>query len=327
LGSTCLISAVRDEGPFLLEWVAHHLVLGFDRIVIASNDSSDGTHQLLDAMAKAGVITHFAHQVPAGKSPQTEAYKHLRATCGIDAAEWLMVLDVDEFLNVHTGDHSLRALLKATPDAADIITLNAANFGARGPGRWRAAPVTGQFLWRLPTAHLASCPVKSLTRNPARFREIHNHSLVGYTGQKRPLTYMRADGTLHDLDLEQPLWRQLRNFRPKDCRHDLAQYNHYAVKTYDTYLARRDRGRGAGIMGSTNDRHTDDYYRERAGGNIPDTTIIRYLPAVKARIADLLTDPAIAAWQQKCERRYRRKMREYWAMMESAGVSPHRPQG
>lgn len=313
---TTLIAAVRDEGPFLLEWAAHHLVLGFDRIVIASNDSTDGTHELLDAMAAAGFITHYQHDVDPGKSPQAEAYKALRKYCAIDDTDWLMVMDVDEFLNVHVGDQSLNALLRNAPANADIIALNSATFGANGPDRWRPKPVTSQFRWRMPTRHIASSPVKSLTRNPARFKEIHNHSLVGYKGDS--LTYMDAAGTLHPLDLAVPLWRQLRNFPANACRHDLAQYNHYAVKTYDTYLARRDRGRGAGTMGAVNDRHDDAYYHARATGTVPDDTIQHYAPRVLAQMLAMLAHPAIAVWQERCERRYRRKMRGYWAQMDAA---------
>lgn len=310
---TTLIAAVRDEGPFLLEWVAHHLTLGFDRIVVASNDSTDGTHELLDAMAAAGFITHYQHDVDPGKSPQAESYKALRRHCAVDDTDWLMVMDVDEFLNIHTADHSLQALLHTTD--ADIIALNSATFGAQGPGRWRPKPVCAQFHWRMPTQSAASSPVKCLTRDPARFREIHNHSLVGFQGHA--LTYMDAAGTRHTLDLTIPLWRQLRNFPPAACRHDLAQYNHYAVKTYDTYLARRDRGRGAGKMGEANDRHTDDYYLARATGTVHDLTIQRYAPRVAAQMLQMLAHPGIAAWQDKCERRYRRRMRGYWAQADT----------
>ncbi|MEO5614945.1 MAG: glycosyltransferase family 2 protein [Cypionkella sp.] len=49
-----LISSVEDEGPFLLAWVAHHLVLGFARILIASIDCSDDSDRLLAAMDGVG---------------------------------------------------------------------------------------------------------------------------------------------------------------------------------------------------------------------------------------------------------------------------------
>jgi Glycosyl transferase family 2 len=313
---TTLIAAVRDEGPFLLEWVAHHLTIGFDRIVIASNDSTDGTHEVLDAMAAAGFITHYQHDIDPGKSPQAESYKALRRQCAVDATDWLMVMDVDEFLNVHVGDRSLQALIASAPDHADIIALNSATFGANGPDRWRPRPVTAQFHWRMPTHDTASSPVKSLTRHPARFKEIHNHSLVGFKGER--LTYMDASGHVHDLDLTIPLWRQLRNFPAHACSHDLAQYNHYAVKTYDTYLARRDRGRGAGKMGMPNDRHTDAYFHARATGTVRDDTIQQYAPRVLAQMQVMLADARIATWQEKCERRYRRRMRAIWAQINAA---------
>lgn len=37
--SFTLFSAMKNEAPFLLEWVAYHKAIGFDRIVIYSNDS------------------------------------------------------------------------------------------------------------------------------------------------------------------------------------------------------------------------------------------------------------------------------------------------
>ena len=62
-----LISSVKDEGPFLLEWVAHHLVLGFDRILIASNDCSDGTDRLLAALDGAGYVRHVPNKLKPGE--------------------------------------------------------------------------------------------------------------------------------------------------------------------------------------------------------------------------------------------------------------------
>mgnify|MGYP002652033994 CR=1 FL=1 len=48
-----LVTSMRDEGPYALEFVAHHRAVGFDRIFIASNDCRDGTDLLLDALDRA----------------------------------------------------------------------------------------------------------------------------------------------------------------------------------------------------------------------------------------------------------------------------------
>lgn len=38
-----LVATAKDEGPFVLEWVAYHRLAGFDPIIIYQNDSTDGT--------------------------------------------------------------------------------------------------------------------------------------------------------------------------------------------------------------------------------------------------------------------------------------------
>lgn len=98
-----LLNSMKDEGPFALEFVAHHRVLGFDAIHIASNDCSDGTDLLLDALAAQGVITHLNNVVQPGDWPQRRAYEQMRAIHDTDAADWVMALDADEFLFVNTG--------------------------------------------------------------------------------------------------------------------------------------------------------------------------------------------------------------------------------
>ncbi len=46
-----LATSIKDEGPFLLEWIAHHKVAGFNRILIGYNDCTDGSEKLLRLLA------------------------------------------------------------------------------------------------------------------------------------------------------------------------------------------------------------------------------------------------------------------------------------
>ena len=39
------------------------------------------------------------------------------------AADWTMVLDIDEYLNIHTGDRTIGALLAALPEGMASQTL------------------------------------------------------------------------------------------------------------------------------------------------------------------------------------------------------------
>ena len=36
-----LAAIVKNESPYLIEWLTHHLATGFDHIYIANNESTD----------------------------------------------------------------------------------------------------------------------------------------------------------------------------------------------------------------------------------------------------------------------------------------------
>ncbi|MBC7476714.1 MAG: glycosyltransferase family 2 protein, partial [Pseudorhodobacter sp.] len=299
-----LISGMKDEGPYIVEWVAHHLVLGFDRICVASNDCRDGSGRLLDALAAAGFIEHLANTVAAGQIPQHAGYAAMRAAFGIDRTEWLAVLDADEFLNVHVGAGMVGDLTALAGDA-DIISLHALCFADQPEVNWRPGPIVPRFPWALERGHKANRAMKSLTRDPGRFKDIHNHSLVGFRGKATDLRILSGDGLRWNPLQGVPLWQQLRNADLAPDAHRLAQYNHYAVKTWDSFNLRRERGRGAvAVTDATTIRHTDAYFRDRNGPVMREESIARYQPAVAAQIARMLAVPAVAAAQAECVRIY-----------------------
>lgn len=294
---------MKDEGPYILEWVAHHLVMGFDRICVASNDCRDGSDRLLDALAALGVIEHLANVVAPGDIPQHAGYEAMRKRFGIDDTDWLAVLDADEFLNVHVGGHGVTDLTAAAGDA-DIISLHAMCFVGHPEVNWRPGPIVPRCVWALEAEHKANRSMKSLTRGPGRFNHIHNHSLVGFNGRPGDLRIMGGDGTRYAPVKGVPLWQQLRNAEMRPGAHRLAQYNHYAVKTWDAFTLRRERGRGAVPATDATVRHTEAYFADRSVPAARDVSIARYAPAVAAQMAALLQDAGVRQAQAECDRIY-----------------------
>src|SRR5262245_40942018 len=93
--SCTVCAAMKNERPYILEWIAYYSILGFDQIVIYSNDSSDGGDELLSQLATAGIIKY--HDWPSKElwSPQITAYHAALLRCRTD---WLLFVDADEFL-------------------------------------------------------------------------------------------------------------------------------------------------------------------------------------------------------------------------------------
>ncbi|WP_231572854.1 glycosyltransferase family 2 protein, partial [Paracoccus sanguinis] len=300
-----LLSSMRDEGPYVLEYVAHHRAIGFDRLFIASNDCRDGTDLVLDALDAAGAVTHHRSTLAPRDIPQHAAYAAMRKAHGLDRAEWLMVLDADEFLDVTTGAGRVQDLTDAAGADADIIILNPHTFGSTEDPLWHPGLVTEQFTRRAAARSAHNAPVKSLARGLDRFGAIHNHSVTAYSGAA-PLTVMRGDGTRFTLPGDDPhLWRNLRRLPVADIRHGLAHYNHYAVKSLAAYCLRQLRGRGARPVSEANTRHDTMYFDRLARLRVQDTGFAaRHGDRLRAEYARLLALPGVAEAQAETERRY-----------------------
>ena len=50
-----VLTTMKNEGAFLLEWFAHHKALGFDRFLICTNDCEDPTTDMVVRLSKMGL--------------------------------------------------------------------------------------------------------------------------------------------------------------------------------------------------------------------------------------------------------------------------------
>ncbi|WBU65421.1 glycosyltransferase family 2 protein [Paracoccus aerodenitrificans] len=300
-----LLSSVKDEGPFLLEFVAHHRVLGFDAHHFASNDCSDGSDLLLDALAAHGVVTHTRSKPKPGEVPQHKGYRRIRRAYDIQSADWIMVLDADEFLMIDRGDRRVADLTALAGPEIDLITLNPMNFGTGDSPDWQPGRVASQFTRRLPVRNRANGPVKSLSRGHDLWQGMHNHHPVKFSAD-RDICYMRGNAETGIVPNDGMPWNHLRFFKPDRMTHDIAWYNHYPIKSIDSYMLRRARGRGAVKLGEPSlIRHDEEYWTRFAGASVRDTRILDfYGEETEAEMARLLSLPGVAEAQAEAERRY-----------------------
>ena len=101
LGTTTLVATVKNEGPYLWEWVSYNKSIGFDNIVIFQNDSNDMTHGILHEMRSAGLISYFYNNAEPNKH-QIQAYSRATKTAAYQQSDWILALDLYEFLTINT---------------------------------------------------------------------------------------------------------------------------------------------------------------------------------------------------------------------------------
>ncbi len=315
-GKRVLLSSFRNEAPFVLEFVAHHKGLGFDEIIIASNDCTDGTAEILDALAARGVIRHIPCQPPPNIRPQAFAYAQIRQSFPVDQADWLMILDADEFLNIHIGDGTLTDLI-ATQADADLVLINWACFGSGGQERWVDEPTASRFLLRLRTLE-GNGPVKTLIRQPRRWKQFSNHHPFGWLAGGSLRLAFAAGLWTEDVAGETVEFGTYRSVKTRVGSFRFAQINHYLTRTVDSFDLRRARGHGDLLHGKQNMRHTEDYFRRMSAGSFFDDTILRYADEVAKRIADYRSDARLAAAADNGLRLYEAEIECYWQARGSA---------
>ncbi|MCB1335720.1 MAG: glycosyltransferase family 2 protein [Roseivivax sp.] len=293
------VTCVKNEGPFLLEWIAFHRLLGVTQFLIYSNDCTDGTDTLLDALARRGGLTHLPNPAQ-GRNYQMEALKAAQRRPEVQDAHWVWIADVDEFANIHVPGHDFAALIRACGNP-QAISLSFQFFANGGIGAFADAPVIGQFdrchnpdIWTDQTA----IEVKTLVRSdfPLHYFGAHRpfyrpnlpeDQLPSWTdgsGRPVPQAFLTAENR-----------RRIRRFPARGAR-GLATLNHYALRSLDSYLVKTDRG-DVNREGRVFD---DTYWRERNDTAWRDRSIRRYLPRLEAALAALKADPEIAALHDAC---------------------------
>ena len=105
--------------------------LGVDDFLVFSNDCERWHRSDAGQVGADGLLTHVRNDGPYDKGGiQFTALKAAAKMDQVQQADWILPLDVDEFVNIHTGDHTLAALHAALPEAT-AITLTWRLFGNR----------------------------------------------------------------------------------------------------------------------------------------------------------------------------------------------------
>ncbi len=293
-----VVSTMKNEGPYILEWVAHYRALGFDKFVVCTNDCTDTTVEMLKRLEELGLVRHHATAIRKGGIHRS-ALRQARRYPEVQEARWVFVCDVDEFLNIHMGDGSVRALVEGSGDGSDVICVPWRIFGSACVEEISDAPVTRQFtLAELPHDPVARPGtgkfVKSLFTNQEKFGRMGLHAPVMPEDRRGEEIAVLPGGARYHAG-------GTRTDNPPVF--DLAQVNHYALRSMDSFLVKRARGR------ANHSHHVLglDYWERFDLNEAPDTSIARYDAAARAIREELHADPVLADLHARAVEWHRRK--------------------
>lgn len=309
--SATLVSCMRNEGQFVIEWLAYHRLLGFEDIVVFTNDCTDGSDALLSELDRLGYVTHVDHKPPKGMSPQLAAMKIAFEHPKVTATNWTMHIDADEFVNIQIGDGKIADLL-AHVQPADIVALLWRPFGNAGMTEWQGGSVLQSF----PNAQ----------DRPMR-RTVH-HKSIWRTGMfGRAIDHMPKDPLVDDFVLKNTRGQVIDGkmvHHPRKCRYkapfrhltfDNACINHYCLKSDDILMMKNDRGQGHGVV-NEDFFVGSNYYRKYNRNEAPEPSILAHWPEIKANIDEMRAHPSVAEFEAVC--------RDWFVRRRAAVLTPDR---
>ncbi|SFL28201.1 Glycosyl transferase family 2 [Shimia haliotis] len=287
------VTSVRNEGPYLLEWIAHHRAAGVSDFLVYSNDCDDGTHELLQVLHAAGVVVHVPHEPATDKSIQWQALRAAWKHPLRKGADWVLVSDVDEFINIHASGHTIPDLINALPDDADAIVLPWRLFGNSEVVGIDALPVTEQFTRAIPPEAqypIAASLFKTLFRAKGPFNQfgVHRPKQKPKNRAAPPKIYDGSGKLMHSFLAENPqrlsLWQL-------GVARDLVELNHYAVRSAAAFIVKRDRG----LPNRATKQIDLAYWVERNFNTVEDRSISKMAKATQAELKELRRLPDVEA--------------------------------
>ncbi|WP_299768498.1 glycosyltransferase family 2 protein [uncultured Tateyamaria sp.] len=294
-GSTgnVIVGCMKNEAPYIVEWVAYHRAMGVDNFLIYTNGCEDGTSEILDRLQDMGVLQHRNNDNWKGNSPQQYALNQSLKEPLIKNADWIIHIDVDEFMNVRTGNGTLQDFFDAVPDATNVA-MTWRLFGHNGVTELKDEFVIDQFDHCAPKY----CPkphtvwgFKTMFKNIGAYEKISCHRPNKLDPKfAKKVHWVNGSGKDMTKEVAENGWRSSK----KSIGYDLLQLNHYALRSAESFLIKRQRGRALHV-----DRSIGiNYWIRMDWSDFREITIKRNLPRMRTEYETLMQDAELRKWHE-----------------------------
>lgn len=295
-----VVCSQRNEGPYLVEWVTWQRMLGFSGVVVVSNDCTDRSPALLDALQAAGWVTHIRCDIADGRRITARKLAAAHAHRAVRSSDWVMVCDVDEFLVIHRGAGGIAELIGPEPAPFIGMSVTWKVFGSSGQRTWQDGLTHRQFRLAAEEGDATGVWVKSIAGHPGWFGRLGEH---GPRDLHLPQDRVWGQGNLRWVNADGqavPEWTPggpyLRRLKPEQVSHRVAQINHYMVRTPEAFSLKR----GTLSPVAQKDRYTPGYFRTYDRNEVEDNSALRHAARFDALHAEAMALPGVARLHHLC---------------------------
>lgn len=249
-----IVAIAKNEEDYIKEWVAFHKVVGFDKIILYDNDSTDSMVEEIKPFIEDGyVIYNEIH----GAIQQLNAYNDALKKYG-KQFKYLAFIDCDEFLFPVDPHETVLSVIEKTikkDRLAGGICVNWAMFGSSGHETKPDGLLIDNFIWRAELSKPGTNCIKTICNPDLVVKFSHPH----YPIYKKGIYAITPKGN-----------------RWSGWNNPIIEYvglrnNHYFCKSKEQWIKRRKYD----VMSATGVRTLEDFYHHD-NNDILDKDILRY---------------------------------------------------
>ena len=222
--AVCAIA--KNEGPYFKEWIEWHRAHGVEKFYIYDNESTDCTQEVLMPYIESGLVEYISFP---GYRKQLAAYDDCLEKHRLEA-RWIAFIDLDEFI-VPMKDKTIPDFLSRFENFP-AVEINWLIYGSGGAKKKLPGTMMDRFKCHSLPDNRLNRHVKSIV-NPRRvFTMIGCHEAARISGHA-------ADSHGNPVN---------KHFREREPQQDIIRINHYAVRSFEEFLEKQNRGRASGTQ-------------------------------------------------------------------------------
>ena len=230
-----VVSILKNEAPYLKEWLDYHLVAGVDHFYLYDNDSPDNQLEVATPYIEAGLVDYF--KVP-GKFMQMVAYNDAVKNFKFQS-RYLAFIDGDEFIFPKTNRGVVEIVdeILSQNDDAGGLAVNLHQFGSNGEIQADySRGVLERFTRRAPNNWIIPLKENNLPGGNAHVKTIANPRTIDFLYLPHSAVYFNGfyavneNGGVVNGPFNNPVTA------------DKIVMNHYSVKSREEYARKVNRG-------------------------------------------------------------------------------------
>lgn len=254
--SVCAV--FKNEAPGLSEWVEFHKAVGVEHFYLYNNNSEDDFLIALTPRISDGTVTLIDFPKHPG---QLAAYDHCLSTFA-NEARWIAFLDIDEYLHPAKSTNLKNVLTNY--ESYPSVCVNLQIYGSSGRALPSGGLIIESFTRKGPLSWSRNRQIKSIVDPTRTIRSCDPHSFV--------LSGSEPAVTEH--------YKAITTSSSKAVTIDLIRINHYAIRSFVEFLAKRRRGRAG-----TNKKRALLHFARLDRNNVCDLSATAWADQIRNNVA------------------------------------------